>query len=228
MAFARKHRIVLAEDHTLFRQGLKALLSFEPDFEIVGEAEDGDKAIKCVERLKPDIILLDLSMPRLHGMEAIREMKKISPKTKVLVLTAHSSREFVHATLKAGASGYVLKEADHAELLLAIRSVLKEKCYLSPDVSAVVVEGYLGGTKTATQDSRWETLTTRERQVLKLIAEGYKSKEIAEVLCISEETVAKHRAHIMKKLDLHSASALTAYALKKGLISGSISSGPKR
>ena len=219
MGAGRRYRIVLAEDHTLFRQGLKALLSFEPDFEIVGEAEDGDKAIQCVERLRPDIVLLDLTMPRVNGMEAIREVKKISPKTKVVVLTAHRSQEFVHATLRAGANGYVLKDAEHAELLLAMRSVLREKCYLSPDVSAGVVEGYLGGTKTATQDSPWETLTPRERQVLKLIAEGYKSKEIADVLCISEETVAKHRTHIMSKLDLHSASALTAYALKKGLIS---------
>ena len=219
MGAGRRYRIVLAEDHTLFRQGLKALLSFEPDFEIVGEAEDGDKAIQCVERLRPDIVLLDLTMPRVNGMEAIREVKKISPKTKVVALTAHRSQEFVHATLRAGANGYVLKDAEHAELLLAMRSVLREKCYLSPDVSAGVVEGYLGGTKTATQDSPWETLTPRERQVLKLIAEGYKSKEIADVLCISEETVAKHRTHIMSKLDLHSASALTAYALKKGLIS---------
>ncbi len=213
-----RHRVVLVEDHTLFREGLKALLCLDPDLEVVGEAEDGDTAVRCVERLKPDIVLLDLTMPRVNGMEAIREMKRISPKTKVVVLTAHKSQDLVHATLRAGASGYVLKDAEHAELLLAMRSVLKDKCYLSPDVSAAVVQGYLGGTNTASQDSRWETLSSRERQVLKLIAEGYKSKEIAEVLCISEETVAKHRTHIMRKLDLHSASALTAYALKKGLV----------
>ena len=218
MASEKKHRIVLVEDHTLFRVGLKALLSFEPDFEIVGEAEDGDTAVRCVERLKPDIVLLDLTMPRVNGLEAIREMKKTCPKTKVVVLTAHKSQELVHATLRAGASGYVLKDAEHAELLLAIRSVLKDKCYLSPDVSRGVIDRYLNGAKSTTLESPLETLTPRERQVLKLIAEGFKSKEIAETLFISEETVAKHRAHIMKKLDLHSASALTAYALKKGLI----------
>ena len=219
MAFEKRHRIVLVEDHTLFREGLKALLSFEPDFEIVGEAEDGLKAIQCVERIKPDIVLLDLTMPRLNGMEAIRELKKVSPRTKVVVLTGHKSQEFVHATLGAGASGYVLKDAEHAELLLAMRSVLKDKCYLSPDVSGGVIDGYLSGGKSTTPDSPWETLTARERQVFKLIAEGCKSKEIADVLCISEDTVAKHRTHIMSKLDLHSASALAAYALKKGLIS---------
>jgi two-component system, NarL family, response regulator NreC len=218
MGSGTRHRIVLVEDHTLFREGLKALLSLEPDFEIVGEAEDGLKAIQCVQRFKPDIVLLDLTMPRLNGMEAIREMKKISPKTKVVVLTAHSSQEFVAATLRGGASGYVLKDADHAELLLAMRSVLKDKRYLSPDVSGGVIDRYLDGAKAQDPDSPWETLTARERQVLKLIAEGCKSKEIADVLCISEDTVAKHRAHIMTKLDLHSAPALTAYALKKGLI----------
>jgi two-component system response regulator NreC len=218
MTSGSRHRIVLVEDHTLFREGLKALLSFEPDFEIVGEAEDGLKAIQCVERFKPDIVLLDLTMPRLNGVEAIREMTKISPKTKVVVLTAHGAQEFVHATLKAGASGYVLKDAEHAELLLAMRSVLKDKRYLSPDVSGGVIDGYLNGTATPAPDSLWETLTARERQVLKLIAEGRKSREIADILCISEDTVAKHRAHIMRKLDLHSASALTAYALEKGLI----------
>jgi two-component system response regulator NreC len=218
MASGSRHRIVLVEDHTLFREGLKALLSFEPDFEIVGEAEDGLKAIQCVERFKPDIVLLDLTMPRLNGVEAIREMTKISPKTKVVVLTAHGAQEFVHATLKAGASGYVLKDAEHAELLLAMRSVLKDKRYLSPDVSGGVIDGYLSGAKGPAPDSLWETLTARERQVLKLIAEGRKSREIADILCISEDTVAKHRAHIMRKLDLHSASALTAYALEKGLI----------
>jgi two-component system response regulator NreC len=218
MASESRHRIVLVEDHTLFRQGLKALLSLEPDFEIVGEAEDGFKAIQCVETFKPDIVLLDLTMPRLNGMEAIREMKKLSPKTKVVVLTAHRSQEFVHATLSAGASGYVLKDAEHAELLLAMRSVLKDKRYLSPDVSGGVVDGYLSGEKAPAPDSVWEILTARERQVLKLIAEGRKSREIADVLCISEDTVAKHRTNIMSKLDLHSASALTAYALKKGLV----------
>ena len=219
MAAATRHRIVVVEDHRLFREGLKALLAFEPDFEIVGEAEDGVTAIQCVESVKPDIVLLDLSMPRLNGMEAIREMKKVSPKTNVVVLTAHKSQEFVLAALRSGASGYVLKDAQHEELLLAMRSVLNGKSYLSPDVSAEVIEGYLGGTKVTIPESPWATLTYRERQVLKLIAEGCKSREIADQFCISEETVAKHRANIMRKLDLHSVSALTAYALKKGLIS---------
>jgi DNA-binding NarL/FixJ family response regulator len=213
-----RHRIVLVEDHTLFREGLKALLSLESDFEIVGEAEDGLEAIQCVQTFEPDIVLLDLTMPRLNGMEAIREMKRVSPKTKVVVLTAHKSQEFVHATFRVGAAGYVLKDAEHAELLLAMRSVLKDKRYLSPDVSGGVIDRYLNGAETLAPDSPWKILTARERQVLTLIAEGCKSKEIGEVLHISEDTVAKHRTHIMRKLDVHSASALTAYALKKGLI----------
>ncbi len=215
MTDEKKYRIVIAEDHTLFRQGLKALLSFEPEFEIVGEAEDGSEAIRCVEELKPDLILLDLNMPRVDGLTAINDIKSRSSNTKVLVLTAHRTEEFVSETLRSGASGYVLKDADHSELLLAMRSILLEKSYLSPDVSRKVIDGYL---RRLRSEQSKESLTPRERQILKLIAEGYKSKEIAEFLYISTTTVAKHRANIMKKLDLHSAAALTAYAKKKGLV----------
>jgi len=213
-----KYRIVIAEDHTLFREGLKALLSFEPDFEVVGEAEDGIAAIQCMEKLKPDLVLMDLTMPKVDGFATIKELKRRNPKTKILVLTGHRTEEFVLETLQSGANGYVVKEADHNELLLAMRSVLQEKKYLSPDISAKVIDGYLDRSKTIKSKSAWETLTPRERQVLKLIAEGYKSKGIADLLCISEKTVAKHRANIMTKLDLHSASALTAYALERGVV----------
>ena len=218
MAVKKKYRVVIAEDHTLFREGLKALISLEPDFEVVGEAENGIAAMRCIEKLKPDLVLVDLTMPRVDGFATIKELKRLYPQTKILVLTGHKAEEFVLETLQSGANGYVVKEADHRELLLAMRSVLKEKRFLSPDISAKVIDGYLDGRKRLKSESAWESLTARERQVLKLIAEGYKSKGIADLLCISEKTVAKHRANIMKKLDLHSASALTAYAMERGLV----------
>ena len=214
----KKYRVVIAEDHTLFREGLKALLSLEPEFEVVGEAADGFEAIERTKELKPDLILLDISMPRVDGMAAISEIKRVCPEAKILILTVHKTEEHVLETLKSGASGYVLKDASHEEFLLAMKSVLQDKRYLSPDISARIVDGYLNGRKTADPTSPWESLTARERQVLKLVAEGYKNKEIADFLCISEKTVAKHRANTMNKLDLHSASELTVYAIKRGLV----------
>ena len=214
----KQYRIVIAEDHTILRDGLKALLSSSPDFEIVGEAEDGRDAIRCVERLMPDLVLMDLSMPRMNGVDAIREVKKRYPETKIIALTVHKEEEYVLTTLQAGADGYVLKDATHAELLMAIKNVLMGKPYLSPGVSEKVIEGYLDGKKTVKDKSAWHTLTEREREILKLIAEGYKNKEVADYLCISLKTVEKHRANLMKKLDLHNAAALTAFAMKKGLV----------
>ena len=215
---ARK-RIVIAEDYTILREGLRSLLSSHPDFEIVGEAEDGQEAIRNVEKLKPDLALMDLSMPRMNGMDAIKEIKKRSPQTKVLVLTVHKSEEYIHAALQAGADGYILKDSTHAELGLAIKNILEGKRYISPGISESLIEGYLEGRKKAKPPSTWDTLTQREREILKLIAEGYKNKAIAEYLCISVKTVEKHRANLMKKLDLHNIQALTALAMEKGLIS---------
>lgn len=212
------YRVVIAEDHTLFREGLKALLSLEPEFEVVGEAADGYQAIQSAKELKPDLILLDISMPRVDGMAAIKEIKRVCPEAKILVLTVHKTEEHVLETLKSGASGYVLKDASREELLLAMKSVLQDKRYLSPDISARIVDGYLNGRGADEPDTPWNSLTPREKQVLKLVAEAYKNKEIADFLCISVKTVAKHRSNIMGKLDLHSASELTAYAMKRGLV----------
>ena len=211
-------RIVLAEDHTILREGLRALLSADPDFEIIGEAQDGREAVRCVEKLEPDLLLMDLSMPRMSGMDAIREIKKRYPEIKIIALTVHKTEEYLLNTLQAGADGYVLKDATHDELVLAIRNVMGGKSYLSPGVSEKVIEGYLEGRESNRSMSPWERLSQREREVLKLIAEGYKNKEIAEDLCISLKTVEKHRANLMKKLDLHNAAALTVYAVQKGLV----------
>jgi len=213
-----KYKIVIAEDHTILREGLRALLSLDPNYEVIGEAKDGRDAIRCVEKLMPDLLLIDLSMPRMNGMEAIRDIKKRHPEIKIIALTVHKAEEYILATLEAGADGYVLKDATHNELIIAINSVLSGKPYLSPGVSEKVIEGYLEGRRTLKSGSAWDTLSQREREVLKLIAEGYKNKEIADDLCISIKTVEKHRSNLMKKLDLHNAAALTAFAMEKGLI----------
>ena len=213
-----KQRIFIAEDQTIVRDGLRALLSSNPNFEVVGEAEDGREVIRNIEEYKPDLILMDLSMPRMNGMEAIKEVKKLLPDTKILVLTIHKTEEYILPVLKAGADGYLLKNDTQEELMTAIKSVLEGKSYLSPGVSQKVIEGYVEGSKTVKTKSSWDTLTQREREILKLIAEGYKNREIADDLCISIKTVVKHRANLMEKLDLHNASALTTFAIEKGLV----------
>jgi DNA-binding NarL/FixJ family response regulator len=221
MIMKAKHRIIIAEDHTILREGLRSLLSSDPDLEIVGEAQDGQEAIRCVEKLKPNLVLMDLSMPRMNGLDAIKEIKKRSTETRILVLTVHKNEEYILATLQAGADGYALKDSTHAELGIAIKNVLSGNHYISPGISGRVIEGYLEGRKTLKPMSPFETLTQRERGILKMIAEGYKNKEIADYLCISVKTVEKHRANLMQKLDLHSVSALTAFALEKGLVTKS-------
>ena len=214
----KKARIVLAEDHTILRQGLRALLSADPGFEIVGEACDGREAVRCVEKLAPDLLLMDLSMPRMNGMEAIREIKKRYPQTRIIALTVHREEEYLVTTLQAGAEGYVLKDATHEELVLAINSVMAGKPYLSPAVAGKIIEGYLEKKNIEQPVSSRQKLSPREREVLKLIAEGYRNKQIATELCISLKTVEKHRANLMKKLDLHNTAALTVYAVGKGLV----------
>ena len=213
-----KKKIVIAEDHTILREGLKALLSSSAELEVVGEAEDGREAVKLASELTPDLILMDLSMPRMNGIEAIKEIKRQHPGIKILVLTVYKTEEYVLASLKAGADGYILKEASHAEFLLAIKNVLLGKNYLSPEISAKVIEGYLKGKQDNAPVTVWDTLTSREREILKLVGEGYKNREIADDLCISLKTVEKHRENLMKKLDLHTTSALTSYAIEKGLV----------
>ncbi|NIO04048.1 MAG: response regulator [Proteobacteria bacterium] len=213
-----KWRIFIAEDHTILREGLRALLSSNPDFDVVGEAEDGLVTIRRVERIRPDVVLLDLAMPRMNGMAAILDIKRISPETRILILTVHKTEEYVLEAFRSGADGYCLKDATHDELLMALKSVLSGKPYLSPGISEKVLEGYLEARKTLKPVSAWDTLTQRERGVLKLIGEGYRNKEIANYLCLSVKTVEKHRANIMKKLDLHNVSDLTALAIEKGLV----------
>jgi DNA-binding NarL/FixJ family response regulator len=213
-----KKKVAIAEDHQLFREGLKSMLSKRDDLEIVGEAQDGLEAIRCVKRNQPDLLLLDLSMPRLSGISVIKDVKSQFPKIKILALTIHESDQYVLEAFEAGADGYCIKDASRDELMVAIDSVLEGKTYISPGIADNVMEGYLEESKRLKTKTDWDTVTQREREVLKLLAEGHLNKEIAEFLHISVKTVEKHRANIMNKLDLHNASALTAYAIEKGLV----------
>ncbi len=215
---ATASRVLLVEDHAILREGLRALLATEPDLNVTGEAANGREALLQATETKPNLVLMDLSMPGTNGTEAIQDIKKRHPGVKVLVLTVHKTEEYIRASLRAGADGYVLKDDTHIELLVAIRSVLNGKTYLSPAICQNVVTDYLDNTPLSRAPASWEALTHREREVIKLIAEGSRNKEIAAYLSLSEKTVEKHRSNLMKKLDLHSASQLTAYAINNGLI----------
>lgn len=213
-----RQRILLVEDHTLLRHGVKAMLAEDPDLEVVGESDNGRDAVHLAGSLSPKLILMDLSMPGTNGMEAIAQIKKRYPEIRILVLTVHKDEEYIRESLRAGADGYVLKHATRDELMLAVHSLLNGKTYLSPDVANSVVSGYLDGRNGGSEQTPFETMTQREREVLKLIAEGHPNKHIATYLCVSVKTVEKHRSNLMKKLGLHNAAALTAFAIEKGMV----------
>ncbi len=217
-----RKKIVIAEDQKILREGLKSLLTSTDDLEVVAEAEDGLNAVRCVEKYKPDLLLLDLSMPRMNGISVIRDTKTQVPETKILVLTVHESEEYILEVFQSGADGYCLKDASRSELIMAIKRVLSGNRYISPGISQKVLEGYLKDRETLKSSSSWDSLTRREREILKLVGEGYKNREIADYLCVSAKTVEKHRSNIMRKLDLHTASALTAYAIERGLVTKSV------
>ena len=212
-----KIRVLLADDHAIVRKGLRALLEGEAGIEVIGEAEDGREAVQMTQQLLPDVVLMDLSMPALSGLEATRQIKKRFPEVKVLVLTRHANEEYIFQILRAGASGYVVKKAAPTELMLAIKAVYQGDSFLSPAISRPVIEEYIRKAEAMAEDS-YDRLTDREREVLQLIAEGHSSREIAELLHISEKTVRAHRAHLMDKLDIHSTAELTQYAIRKGVI----------
>ena len=213
-----KKTVFIAEDHQLFRDGLKAMLAAKDGLEVIGEARDGLEAINSIKKKQPDLLLLDLSMPRLSGISVIKELRRQFSEMRILVLTIHESDQYVIETFEAGANGYCIKDASREELLLAINSILNGKTYISPGIADNVMEGYLEGHKKIKSKSSWENLTHREREVLKLLAEGYTNKQIGDLLNISVKTVEKHRANIMQKLNLHNAAALTAFAIDQGLV----------
>jgi len=212
-----KIRILLADDHTILREGVRALLANEPDMEVVGEAEDGHQAVKVAGQLKPDVVLMDISMPRLNGLEATSQIKKFIPEAKVLILTMYDNEEYIRKALASGAMGYILKDAAARELLGAIRAVFRGEAVLSPAITRLVIEDYLrwGDLKI---DEPNDELSEREREVLQLIAEGNTNKQIADILCISIKTVQAHRTSLMNKLDLHDRGDLIKYAIQKKII----------
>lgn len=216
----KRCKIVIAEDQTLVRQGLRSLIAAEKEYQVVGEAEDGLQAIRCADRLKPHLMLIDLAMPKLSGISAIREIKRMHPAIKIIALTFHTSEEYFLAAFDAGADGYCLKNDTSIELISAIRNVMEGKKFLSPEIGEKVLNGFLE-MKREEVTATWDTLTRREIEVLKLVGEGYTSPEIADFLKISSKTVDKHRSNIMKKLNRHNTAALTAYAIQRGLVSRS-------
>lgn len=213
-----KIHILLADDHTILRAGLKMMLNAQPDMEVVGEAHDGRQAIQETQRLQPDIVLMDITMPDMNGIVATRQIKKLVPDVKVLVLTMHENDEYVFQALRAGASGYMLKEAADTELITALHVVQSGQFYLSPTAQSVMVGDYLQRVRTGEERDSYSNLTEREREILKLVAEGYTNNQIAEQLVISPKTVDTHRTHVMDKLNLHSRAELVKYAMRRGLL----------
>ena len=212
-----KIRVLLADDHTILRDGIRSLLEDESDMEVVGEAEDGHSAVRMACQLLPDVVLMDIAMPLLNGLEATRQIRRSQPQVKVLVLTMHDNEEYIRQILTTGAMGYILKDAAARELLNAIRAVHRGEAVLSPAVTRLVIEDYLRwGDQKPDQPSNG--LSEREREVLQLIAEGYTNKQIAEILCISIKTVQAHRTNLMQKLNLHDRGELIKYAIQKKII----------
>lgn len=214
---SRQFSVLLAEDHTIVREGIVSLLKESGNFEVIAEANDGRTATQLAGEYQPDIILMDLSMPNINGTEAIKDIKRRNPAIRIVVLTIHNTEEYIRAALRAGADGYVLKDDSSEELIAALHNAAVGKPYLSPSICRNVISDYLKGSDDQKSFS-WEQLTHREREVLKLVAQGKHNRGIAEYLSLSEKTVEKHRSNLMKKLGLHSAAQITAYAIRNGLI----------
>ncbi len=212
-----KVRVLLADDHHIFRDGLRTLIEKEAGMEVVAEAENGRKAVKLAEKLAPNVVIIDVSMPDMNGIEATRKIVAETPGIKVIALSMHSDRRFVLGMLEAGASGYLLKDCAFGELAVAIRQVMTGNTYLSPKIADVVVKGYLHKTSDDSPEKAG-LLTSREREILQLIAEGLSTKEIAAHVCLSIKTVETHRRNIMEKLDMRSVAELTKYAIREGLV----------
>jgi DNA-binding NarL/FixJ family response regulator len=211
-------RILLADDHTVVRQGLRKVLEERPDWIVVAEAGNGREAVQKVEEMKPDVAILDVAMPLLNGIEATRQIVKRSPATRVLVLTMHSDEAYVNQILKAGATGYLLKDSADVDLIQAVGAVSQGKSFFSPGVARLMLDDYVRQLADKGITDRYESLSEREREIFQLIAEGKANKEIAVLLSISPSTVETHRARIMEKLDLHSAAEIVLYAVRRGVI----------
>lgn len=211
-------KIFLADDHTIVRQGLAKLLEAEPGFEVIGEAEDGREAVNRVQKMLPDVVIMDIAMPMLNGIEATRQIKKILPQIKIIILSMHSHDRYISELIGLGASGYLLKDASGGEIIKAVTAAVKGDVYLSPSISRRVIDDYLTLKKTSSQEDLYSKLSNREREVFQMIAEGHSTKKIADVLCVSPSTVKTHRANIMDKLQLENISRLIQFAIRLGIV----------
>ena len=211
-------RIMLADDHTIVRQGLARLLEEQSDLKVIGEATNGQAVIDKALELEPDIIIMDIAMPLLNGIEADKRVRKNLPDCKILILSMYSHEHYIHQLLETGISGYLLKDSSGQDIIKAIKAAMKNETFLSPSISLKVKESYLSPQKKNTREDRYESLSNREREVFQHIAEGFSTKQITEMLCISTSTVKSHRANIMEKLGLTSPVQLGRFAIKLGLV----------
>jgi DNA-binding NarL/FixJ family response regulator len=210
--------VLLVDDHTVVRQGLRRILETDDEIEIVGETGDGRTAVEIVQRLQPHVVVMDIALPEMNGIEATRQIIKRNEGTKVLILTMHSDDVCVRQSLKAGARGYLLKDSEDLDLLRAVKAIGRGGSFFSPSVSKVLLEGYLGDTSGEELEDNLARLTDREREVLQLIAEGKTNKEIATLLSVSVNTVETHRKHVMEKLDLHNTAEIVRFAVRKRIV----------
>ena len=214
----KKIRVLVVDDHTIVRDGICALLGLAGDIEVVGEAANGKEALEMVGKLTPDVVLMDIAMPIMDGLEATRRIRKEFPGIKVLALTQYDDREYVFPAIEGGACGFISKTAASSELASGIRSVHRGDSFLSPSIAKLLVEDYREGASMRKSHDHYEQLTDREREILKLLAEGHTTQEIADMLVISPKTVEGHKTNLMAKLDIHNRTELVKYALRKGII----------
>jgi len=211
-------KILLVDDHTIVRQGLARMLNDQPDMQVVGEAINGRAAVDQALKLDPDIVIMDIAMPQMNGIEAAKRIKKKLPRTKILILSMYSQEHYIHELLETGVSGYLLKDASGRDIVKAIHAAMRDETFLSPSISKVLVDTYLSPQKGASRAEKFNQLSNREREVFQLIAEGHSTRQIAEMLCVSISTVKSHRAKIMEKLAIDSPVKLVHFAIQLGLV----------
>ncbi len=211
-------RILVADDHTIVRQGLSRLLEEQADLKVIGQATNGRRAVDLAKELKPDVVIMDIAMPRMNGIEAAKRISKHLPKTKILILSMYSHEHYIQELLETGVSGYLLKDSSGRDIINAIHAAMKDETYLSPSISKVLVDSYLSPKKGSSTAERYKKLSNREREVFQLIAEGHSTRQIAEILCVSISTIKSHRAKIMEKLKIDSPLKLIHLAIKLGLV----------